>query len=190
MPKILAISGSLRARSYNTWLLRAAAAAAPAGTILDVGSIRDIPIYDADVDAGTGSPQSVRDLKERLAAADGLLLATPEYNHSIPGGLKNAIDWMSRPASDIPRVFGGRPIGVIGATTGQGGTIVAQEMWLPVIRALGMLPFFAARVTISNAARVFDEEGRIQDPAVHAQVERYIGGFARFVERAAMVSRI
>jgi NAD(P)H-dependent FMN reductase len=183
MPTIVAISGSLRRGSFNTMLIRALAAAAPQGTTIDIASIRDIPLYDADVDVAAGPPQAVRELKERIAAADGLLLASPEYNNSIPGVLKNAIDWTSRPGADIGRVFGGRPVGIVGATTGMGGTILAQAAWLPVFRALGMLPFFGARLIVSGAAKVFDAEGRLQDDAIRAQIEKYSVGFAGFVAR-------
>ena len=181
MPDILAISGSLRARSYNTMLLRAIVDLAPGDTVIEIASIKDIPLYDADVDAASGAPPTVRELKERIAAAHGLLLATPEYNHSIPGGLKNAIDWISRPPSDIPRVFGGRVVGVVGATPGQGGTILAQAAWLPVFEALGLVPFFARRLTISNAAKVFDEEGHIVDGAIRDRAQKYINSFSQFV---------
>jgi chromate reductase len=183
MPNILALSGSLRSKSFNTMLLRAVAAAAPAGTRVEIGSIRDIPLYDGDVDAASGVPPAVRDLKEKIAAADGLLLATPEYNHSIPGVLKNAIDWISRPASDIARVFGGRVVGLIGATTGPGATILAQAAWLPVLRALGTLPYPGPRVIVAHAARVFDEQGRIVDDALRVLLEKYIAGFAEFSSR-------
>ena len=183
MPKILALSGSLRSKSFNTMLLHAVVGLAPAGTIVDVGSIEDIPLYNGDADAGSGPPPAVRELKEQIAASDGLLLVTPEYNHSIPGVFKNAIDWISRPATDISRVFGGCPVGVIGATTGQGGTTLAQEAWLPVLRALRMLPFFGAHVGITGAGRVFDEHGALADPASRAQVEKYIAVFADFSSR-------
>src|SRR6266852_3748330 len=94
---ILGIAGSLRQNSFNAALLRAAAAAAPAGCTVDIASIRGIPLYDSDVEAATGVPAVVETLKERVAAADGLLLVTPEYNNSIPGVFKNVIDWLSRP---------------------------------------------------------------------------------------------
>ena len=94
---ILGIAGSLRQSSFNAALLRAAAAAAPAGCTVDIASIRGIPLYDGDVEEATGVPEMVETLKERVAAADGLLLVTPEYNNSIPGVFKNAIDWLSRP---------------------------------------------------------------------------------------------
>jgi chromate reductase len=106
---------------------------------------------------------------------------TPEYNNSIPGVFKNAIDWLSRPASDIGRVFGGRPVGLIGATPGPGGTSLAQAAWLPILRTLGTLPFFGGRVMISSAAKAFDEQGNLIDPTARAQVEKYISAFAQFV---------
>ena len=121
---ILGIAGSLRQNSFNAALLRAAAAAAPAGCTVDIASIRDIPLYDGDAEAAAGVPDVVETLKDRVAAADGLLLVTPEYNNSIPGVFKNAIDWLSRPPQDIPRVFGGRPVALMGATPGGMGICV------------------------------------------------------------------
>jgi len=182
MPNIVAISGSLRSKSFNTMLLRTFVAAAPAGTTIATGSIAGIPLYNADVDAA-GPVPAVHELKEQIAAADGLLLVSPEYNHSVPGVLKNAIDWISRPASDIARVFGGRPVGVVGATTGAGGTTLAQEAWLPVLRALGTAPFCASKLMVANAGKVFDEHGAMQDAAVRTQLDAYLAAFVRFVER-------
>src|SRR6266849_423268 len=131
MPRILGISGSLRRGSYNTALLNAAAALVEAGTELEVASIRGIPLYDGDVEASQGVPQAVQDLKARVIACDGLLLVTPEYNNGIPGVFKNAIDWMSRPSDDVGKVFGDRPVAVIGASPGNFGTVLAQSAWLP-----------------------------------------------------------
>src|SRR5437763_16531257 len=96
MVRIVGISGSLRQGSYNSALLRAALASMPAGAELVVGTIRGIPLYDGDVEASQGIPAAVVQLKDAIAAADGLLLATPEYNNSVPGVFKNAIDWLSR----------------------------------------------------------------------------------------------
>src|SRR5689334_6977473 len=149
MSKVIGISGSLRRGSYNSALLRLAVQMAPAGCEIDIASIREIPLYDGDVDA-QGQPPAVLALKEKIAAADGLLLATPEYNYSIPGTLKNAIDWLSRPAKDIPRVFGGRAVGLIG-TGGPGGTRLAQAAWLPVLRGLQLVPYFGKQVFVPLA---------------------------------------
>src|SRR5262245_49438105 len=116
MTTILAIAGSARVRSYNQMLLRAAAGLAPPGTTVEAASIKDIPLYDGDGEAGAGVPAIVHALKQRIAQAHGVLLVTPEYNSSVPGTFKNAIDWTSRPAADIPKVWGGKPVGMIGAT--------------------------------------------------------------------------
>ncbi len=185
MAVILAIAGSLREKSFNAMLLRAAAELAPAGTTVETASIKDIPLYDGDVEAAAGIPPVVQALKERIAAAPGVLLVTPEYNNSVPGVFKNAIDWTSRPSADIGRVYGGKPIGVIGATPGLGGTSLAQAAWLPVLRTLGTLPFFGARVQVASAGKVFDEHGRLTDPTVRGQVEKYMAAFAAFVARNA-----
>ena len=139
MTTIIGLSGSLRRASYNTALLRTAAELAPAGCTVEIASIREIPLYDGDLEAEQDIPQPVAALKNRVAAADGLLLVTPEYNNSIPGVFKNVIDWLSRPAADIGRVFGGKPVGLIGATPGGMGTAFSQTAWLPVLRTLGTL---------------------------------------------------
>jgi chromate reductase len=142
--KILGISGSLRKASYNTALLRAAVGLMPEGVELEIGSIAGIPLYDGDLEASQGIPPAVQALKKRIEQTDGLLLVTPEYNNSIPGVFKNAIDWLSRPPADIAKVFGERPVGVIGASPGGFGTILAQNAWLPVLRTLGPGPGSAA----------------------------------------------
>jgi chromate reductase len=166
-------------------LLRAVVELAPPGTAFEVASIRDIPLYDGDLEAESGVPPAVTALKELIVASDGLLLVTPEYNNSLPGVLKNAIDWLTRPPADIRRVFGSRPVGVIGATPGQGGTILAQAAWLPVLRTLGTVPWFGPRVAVSNAAKVFDDQGKLQDPAIRSQLEKYLAGFAEFISRVS-----
>ena len=134
--RILGLSGSLRRHSFNSGLLRAAAQAMPAQAVLEIGSIAEIPLYNGDVEA-EGIPQAVAALKEKVVEADALLLVSPEYNNGIPGVFKNAIDWLSRPSSDIARVFGGKPVALIGASPGNFGTILSQAAWLPVLRTLG-----------------------------------------------------
>ncbi len=181
MATILGISGSLRAGSYNTMLLRAAMRIEPS---IQEASIRGIPLYDGDVEATDGVPAVVTSLKNRIIAADGVLLVTPEYNNSIPGVFKNAIDWLSRPPAEIAKVFGGKPFGVIGATPGRGATSLAQAAWLPVLRTLGTQPWFGGRLGIASAGKVFAAGGEIVDAQIAEQLAKYLTGFVKFVEGA------
>ncbi|MDQ2987791.1 MAG: NAD(P)H-dependent oxidoreductase [Pseudomonadota bacterium] len=182
MTRIIGIAGSLRAGSYNKALLRAAAALMPLGATLETGSIEGIPLYDGDVETNEGIPAAVERLKELVAGSDGVLLITPEYNNSIPGVLKNAVDWLSRPPADIARVFGDRPFAVIGASPGGFGTILAQEAWLPVLRTLGTRPWFGGRLMVSRAGAVFDEAGEMVDEKMKAQLQKFLQGFAEFAK--------
>jgi chromate reductase len=163
-------------------LLHAAVEAAPAGSSIQIESIRDIPLYDGDVEAEQGIPPAVQQLKARIAAADGLLIVTPEYNNSMPGVLKNAIDWLTRPPADIPHVFRGRPVAIMGATPGQGATLLSQAAWLPVVRTLGMRPWFEGRVGIPGAGKVFDADGRVVDEATRDRIRAFVEGFAAFAD--------
>ena len=188
MATVIGIAGALRRSSYNGALLRAAVELAPAGLRIEVGSIRDVPLYDGDLETEQGVPEAVRVLKDRIAGASGLLLVTPEYNNSIPGVFKNAIDWLARPTSDIPRVFGGKPVGLMGATLGMGGTMLAHAAWLPVLRALGTQPWFGPRLHVSGASKVFDAEGRLIDEKIRASLAKYLVGFAEFVARIGVTA--
>lgn len=177
MTRLVGIGGSLRRGSYNHGLLRAAAELMPDGATLEVHSIRGVPLYDADDEEADGIPASVTALKEALAGADGLVLATPEYNNSIPGVLKNAFDWMSRPPADSARVFGGKPVALIGASPGGFGTILAQDAWLGVLRTLGTQPWFGQKLLVSRAATLFDAEGNLTDDKSRAQLRDYLAAF-------------
>lgn len=177
MTRILGLSGSLRSGSYNTALLRAAAGLVPAGVQLDVATLHGIPLYDGDDEARTGIPPAVQQLKERIVASDALLLVTPEYNNGVPGVLKNGVDWLSRPPADIARVFGNRPVAVIGASPGGFGTILAQNAWLPVLRTLGTRPWFGGRLMVSRAGQVFNEAGEMTDEKAKAQLQQFLQGF-------------
>lgn len=188
MAKLIGISGSLRKGSYNSALLRAAAAMAPDGTEIVIGDIRGIPLYDGDVESSQGIPPAVAALKDAIADADGLLIASPEYNNSIPGVLKNAIDWLSRPNADIQRVFGGKPVAVMGASPSGFGTVLAQNAWLPVLRTLGTLPWFGGRMAVSRAQNVFNEKGEITDPAIQQQLKQFVEGFATFAHSQRQTS--
>jgi chromate reductase, NAD(P)H dehydrogenase (quinone) len=178
---IIGIAGSLRAGSLNAALLRAAARAMPSGATLTISGIGGIPLYNGDLEAAEGIPASVAALKERIAAADGLLVATPEYNNSLPGVLKNAIDWLSRPAADIPRVFGGRRATMIGASPGGFGTVLSQSAWLPVWKTLGVQLWSGGRMLVSRAGTVFDNAGTLTDARIAEQLAAFLAGFVAFV---------
>lgn len=182
MTTIIGIAGSLRAASINRALLRAATELMPAGSTLKIATIEGIPLYNGDIEAQEGIPQTVSSLKDTIASADGLLLATPEYNHGIPGVLKNAFDWLSRPSADIPRVFGHRPVALVGASPGGFGTIMAQNDWLPVLRAVGAQPWFGQRLLVSRAGSVFDESGTLTDDKVRGQLQQFLSGFVDFIQ--------
>ena len=180
MTRLIGISGSLRRGSLNAALLRAAAGLAPEGVELTIGTIRGIPLYDGDLEAAEGIPEPAATLKDAIAASDGLLLITPEYNNSIPGVLKNAIDWLSRPPADIGRVFGGKPVALIGASPGSFGTILAQNAWLPVLHTLGTELWSEGRLLVSRAQAVFGEDGAISDQKIREQLRTFLQGFAVF----------
>ena len=162
--RILAVSGSLRAGSHNTELLRAAANAAPEGIVVELWEgIGDLPIYDEDLE--DDAPESVRRLREEWGEADAVLFATPEYNGSVPGGLKNAIDWASRPKGEAPLL--NKTVAVVGASTGQFGALWAQQ---DLRRILGIA---GARVVGSElpASRAQDGFGEAVHEGLRAAVE-------------------
>lgn len=178
---LIGLSGSLRRGSYNSAVLRVAASLMPPDSVLRIESIAAIPLYDADAESSAGIPAAVAHLKDAIASADGLLLVTPEYNNSIPGVAKNAIDWLSRPPGDIARVFGGKPVAVAGASPGGFGTILAQNAWLPVFRTLGADLWPGGRLLISRAASLVDANGDIADAATRDSIAKFVGGFVGYV---------
>ncbi|WP_422018214.1 NADPH-dependent FMN reductase [Roseateles sp.] len=182
--KIIALSGALRRGSYNTALLRAAIALAPAGVTIELRTLHGIPLYDGDVEA-QGMPEAVTTLREAIRAADALLIGTPEYNNSIPGVLKNGLDWLSRPSGEGARLFGGKPTGLIGATPGGFGTVQSQDALLSVLRTFGSDFWMAGRLMVSHAGQVFDADGQLIDEKVRDQLRVFVNGFADFVKKRA-----
>ena len=178
MTSLIGISGSLRLDSFNTALLRAARDLMPVGATLEIRSIAEIPLYNGDLEQRDGVPAAVTALKEAIAAADGLLIATPEYNNSIPGVLKNTIDWLSRPASDIPRVFGAKPVALMGASPGPFGTILSQSAWLPVFKTLGAQLWSGERLLVSRAREAIGEDGSLTDEKIRERLRAFLQGFS------------
>jgi chromate reductase len=158
--KVLGFAGSLRKDSYNRAALRAAKELLPPGMALEICDLASIPLFNEDVESD-GFPTAVVEFKERIAAADALLIATPEYNYSIPGVLKNALDWASRPPGQSPLM--GKPLAFMGASTGYFGTSRAQYHLRQVCVILNMHPVNSPEVFISGAASKFDGTGRLTD---------------------------
>ncbi len=155
----------------------------PAGSTLDVRTLHGIPLFNADEETEQGLPLAVAELKEAIVAADGLILATPEYNNSIPGVFKNAIDWLSRPPADIKRVFAGKPVAIIGASAGGFGTVLSQAAWLPVMRALGVALWAGGRLVVPRAGSVFNKDDALIDDAVKQQLGTFLAGFVASISR-------
>ncbi len=180
--RLLAISGSLRRGSYNSALLRAAAAECPAEVEFVVWrGLAEIPAYDEDLE--TSPPVSVLSLRGEIARADALLIATPEYNASVPGGLKNALDWASRPFAT--KVLRGKPVAVIGASTGLFGAVWAQAELRKILSTIGAC-VDDRELPVIQAHQAFTSEGRLRDPRLAATLRAIVGDLVSpAAERAA-----
>jgi chromate reductase len=172
--RILAVSGSLREDSFNTNLLRAALEAAPEGVELELWEgIGDLPLYDEDLE--DDAPEPVRRLREDWASADAILFATPEYNGSIPGGLKNAIDWASRPR--LEGVLRNKTVAVVGASTGQFGALWAQQDLKRILGVAGAR-VVGTEIPVTRAHERFDTNGRLVDGEVFEQLRLHLSTLA------------
>jgi len=160
--QLVGLSGSLRKGSYNTMLLKAASQLLPLNVSMEIISIEDIPLYNADLDLPSSKqrPRPVEHLRKMLTDADGILISSPEYNYSIPGGLKNAIDWASR-GEDSPLLR--KPVAVIGATTGLWGTTRMQLAFHNIFLYLDMKPVYKPEVLVAQAEKKFDKNGNLID---------------------------
>lgn len=172
--KILGLAGSLRRNSFNKALLRTAAEMAPAGVTLEVFDLAPIPLYDDDL-FQAGLPTAVAQFRQAIAAADAVLIATPEYNYSIPGMLKNAIDWASRPP-DQP--FDGKPLAIMGASPSRLGTARAQYHLRQCFVYLNARVLNRPELMISEAHKLVDGEGRIGDPATRERIGALVAALA------------
>jgi chromate reductase, NAD(P)H dehydrogenase (quinone) len=173
---ILGIAGSLREGSYNRALLRAARELLPAGVELVEHDVRDLPFYDGDVEAA-GDPEPVIRLKEAIRDADAVLIATPEYNRGVPAVLKNAVDWASRPPLASPLT--GKPVAIMGASTGRGGTARAQEQLRAALEFSRATVLEQPEVLVPEAYMRFDEHGELVDGGIRAELAELVDTLVR-----------
>lgn len=177
--KILGIVGSLRRDSYNLQLMRAAKRRMPGGAELEIFTLDGIPVFNQDEEEQP--PEKVVQLKSAIRAADALLIATPEYNYSIPGVLKNAIDWATRPYGDVP--FLGKPAAIMGATIGGMGTSRCQYHLRQVLGALNVHTLNQPEMMLSHAEQAFDEQGGLRDAQANEQLDKLLNALVRWTVR-------
>jgi NAD(P)H-dependent FMN reductase len=179
---LIALSGSLRKDSLNTRLGRLIQDVAAEGVTVELATLHGIPLYDGDVEEREGIPDAVIQLRQRIKAADGLIIITPEYNAGMPGVLKNALDWLTRPGEEMKPTFGARPTALVGATPGSWGTGLAQAGALINLRQLGV-NLYPGYLRVSGAHRQLPGEAPV-DPSLRDQAETWLEGFADFVRSA------
>lgn len=187
--QLVGLSGSLRKGSYNTLLLKAAAKLLPTDVSMEIVTIADIPLYNADLDlpAAKQRPEVVEHFRKMLADADGILISSPEYNYSIPGGLKNAIDWASR-GEDSPLLR--KPIAVIGATIGLWGTTRMQMAFHNVFLFLDMKPVYKPEVLVAQAEKKFDKDGNLTDETTKKLVRQKLEALKELIHLQSQVGDI
>jgi chromate reductase len=168
---VLGISGSLRKGSFNTSLLNLAVQVAPAGMTITIADISAFTVYDEDVYAN-GFPAAVATIREQIKAADGLLIATPEYNYGMSGVIKNAIDWASRPPE---QPFAGKAIALMGASAGKLGTALAQQQLRQALVGLNGRLVSQPQVYVSGAMQAFDGDGNLNDDAAKGLIGQLLG---------------
>ena len=181
--RVLCLAGSLRRDSWNRRLLHAAVALAPAGVTAHVyEALGAVPLFDEDLErAEPGGPEGVRALRAAIAAADGVVIATPEYNHALPGVLKNALDWLSRKDETLADL----PVAVLGASSGPWGTRLAQASLRQVLHTCGALVMPSPTLFVAHAAQRFDAHGRLADPVLEASLAGFMDAFAAWIGRVA-----
>ena len=187
--QLVGISGSLRKGSYNTMLLRAAAQLLPVDVSMDIVSIENIPLYNADLDvpAAKKRPETVEHFRKMLTDADGILISSPEYNYSIPGGLKNAIDWASR-GEDSPLLR--KPVAVIGATTGLWGTARMQLAFHNVFLFLDMKPVYKPEVLVAQAEKKFNKQGHLIDETAKKLIKQKLEALKELIHLQSQVGDV
>jgi chromate reductase len=179
--RILGLAGSLRRQSYNRAALRAAVQLAPQDAAVEVFELDGIPGFNQDEEQNP--PAKVAELKQRVRSADAILLVTPEYNYSVPGVLKNAIDWASRPYGDS--AWNGKPVAIMGASIGTFGTARAQYHLRQTFVFLNMFPINQPEVMIGNAAERFDAQGNLTDEPTKDHIRRLLQNLVQWTNRLA-----
>ena len=179
---VLGIAGSLRAASYNRGLLRAAQELAPADMRIEIFDLAQVPLYNADVEA-LGDPPAVAAMKAAIAAADGVLMATPEYNHGVPAVMKNAVDWASRPPREAP--LGGKPVGLIGASPGMTGSARGQSQLRQAFEFTNSFCLPQPELLVFRAHEKFDADGRLTDEPTRQYLGRYLEALGGWIRRFA-----
>ncbi len=179
--KLIAVSGSLRSASLNTRLCRLLKQVSPGDVELELATLHGIPLYDGDLEAQSGIPEAVETLRQRIKASDGLILVTPEYNAGMPGVLKNALDWLTRPGEEMKPTFRKRPTALAGATPGAWGTALAQAGSLISLRQLGV-NLFADYLRVSKAFDLLTEDH--VDEKLRNQARQWLQGFVDFIHEA------
>ncbi len=181
--KVIGISGSLRKNSINSALLTAAVSLAPESMKIEEHAINDIPFFNEDV-LNKEIPEPVKVLKEVIKNADGLLIVTPEYNYSVPGVLKNTIDWLSRPVGSSP--LNNKPLGIMGATSGISGTIRAQLHLRQIAVFTNMIAMNRPEILIQKAGDKFDKDGHIIDSITEEHIRKYLIAFEQWIKRVSL----
>jgi chromate reductase, NAD(P)H dehydrogenase (quinone) len=175
--KLLGISGSLRKASTNTGLLRALVELAPSGVSMEIATLNGISVYDGDDEKTSGKPELVKILDQKIRAADGIIIATPEYNFAIPGGLKNATDWLSRGGSP----FRWKRVGVIGAADGPLGTGRSQYQLRQNLQALEAIAMPKPEIFVGSASTKCDAQGNVTDEDTRKRLSTWLGSFVEWV---------
>jgi chromate reductase len=178
--KVLGVAGSLRRASFNRALLRAAQDQAPEGLVIEIFDLAAVPLYNGDVEA-EGDPEGVAAFKQAIRDADAVLLVTPEYNHGVPGVMKNAIDWASRPPQSAPLAH--KPVGIIGASPGMTGSARGQSQLRQAFEFTNSYCMPQPELLVFRAHEKFDAEGNLTDETTSAYLRRYLEAFMEWVHR-------
>ncbi len=180
MTRLVGLSGSLRRASFNRSLLKEAVRLAPEGVEIEPHGIEGIPLYNADEEKEEGVPEAVARLRTAITSADGLILFSPEYNNSVPGVFKNAIDWITSNPSGGGKVLSAKPVALAGTTPGGFGTILGQNAWMPVLHTLGADIFSGKRLMLPHAGKLFADDGTIAEEENRDKVVQFLAAFGAY----------